>query len=296
MEASVGANAAGASAASATAVVRPAAPSPLLQYTIHGSDLQFVELTLAPGAEVVGEPGAMMYMDEDLVQNTILGDGSKVGFLTRIWRSFRRMFTGESMFSVVYTNPAKLNRPQRVAFATTNIGKILAIDLDAMGGSIVCQRGAYLAGTRGITVRIAWQKKLRVGFFGGEGFVMQRLEGNGIVFITASGALAAMDLPAGKVLKVDSGSLVALQKSVTFDIKYAGRVKTAFFGGEGLFYASLKGPGRVWLQSLPMKRLSKVMWTQAVYGSQRGAMKWYVLGLIIFILSIVFGGDPGTKP
>src|SRR5688572_9266971 len=137
MEATTNASAAGANASAA--VVRPAAPSPLLQYAIQGSDLQFVELTLAPGAEVVGEPGAMMFMDEDLVQTTVLGDGSKVGFLTRIWRSFRRMFTGESMFSVVYTNPAKLNRPQRVAFATTNIGKILAIDLGAMGGSIICQ-------------------------------------------------------------------------------------------------------------------------------------------------------------
>jgi uncharacterized protein (TIGR00266 family) len=273
----------------------PVASQPL-QYAIHGSDLQYVELTLAPGAEVVGEPGAMMFMDEDVVQNTVLGDGSNTGFFTRIWRSFRRMFTGESMFSVVYTNPAALNRPQRVAFATSTIGKILAIDLDASGGSVICQRGAYLAGTRGITVRIAWQKKLRVGFFGGEGFVMQRLEGKGIVFITASGTLTAMDLVAGKSIKVDSGSLVALQPSVTFDIKYAGRVKTALFGGEGLFYASLRGPGRAWLQSLPMKRFSKAMWANAVYGSQRGAIKWYLIALVIFIISTVFFGDPAPKP
>ncbi len=276
--------------------VSPVASHPL-EYKVHGSDLQYVELTLAPGAEVVGEPGAMMYMDEDIVQNTVLGDGSKTGFLTRLWRSFRRMFTGESMFSVVYANPAALNRPQRVAFATSTIGKILAIDLDSCGGSLICQRGAYLAGSRGITVRIAWQKKLRVGFFGGEGFVMQRLEGKGIVFITASGTLTAMDLVAGKSLKVDSGSLVALQTSVAFDIKYAGRVKTALFGGEGLFYASLRGPGRAWLQSLPMKRFSKAMWRNAVYGNQRGVFKWYLLALIIFIISSVFfGGDPATRP
>lgn len=276
--------------------VNSAAAHPALQYKVHGSDLQYVEITLAPGAEVVGEPGAMMYMDEDIVQNTVLGDGSNVAFLTRIWRSFRRMFTGESMFSVVYSNPVSLNRPQRVAFATATIGKILAIDLDSCGGSVICQRGAYLAGSRGITVRIAWQKKLRVGFFGGEGFVMQRLEGKGFVFITASGTLTAMDLVAGKGLKVDSGSLVALQSSVTFDIKYAGRVKTALFGGEGLFYASLRGPGRAWLQSLPMKRFSKVMWRNAVYGSQGGAIKWYLIALVIFIISTVFfGGDPGPK-
>jgi uncharacterized protein (TIGR00266 family) len=277
----------------AVASVSPVAAAHPVQYKIQGSDLQYVELTLAPGTEVVGEPGAMMYMDEDIVQNTVLGDGSKVGFLTRLWRSFRRMFTGESMFSVVYTNPASLNRPQRVAFATSTIGKILAIDLDACGGSLICQRGAYLAGTRGITVRIAWQKKLRVGFFGGEGFVMQRLEGKGLVFINASGTLTEMDLPAGRSLKVDSGSLVALQPSVTFDIKYAGRVKTALFGGEGLFYASLRGPGRAWLQSLPMKRFSKSLWRQAVYGNQRGVVKWYLIALVVFIISTVFfGGDP----
>jgi uncharacterized protein (TIGR00266 family) len=272
-----------------------AAVSHPLMFKVHGSDLQYVELTLAPGAEVVGEPGAMMFMDEDIVQTTVLGDGSKVGFLTRVWRSFRRMFTGESLFSVVYTNPAALNRPQRVAFATSTIGKILAIDLDAAGGSLICQKGAFLAGSRGITVRLAWQKKLRVGFFGGEGFVMQRLEGKGIVFITASGTLTAMDLAAGKSIKVDSGSLVALQSSVTFDIRYAGRMKTALFGGEGLFYASLRGPGRAWLQSLPMKRFSKAMWQNAVYGSQRGAIKWYLIAFIIFIISTVFfGGDPSS--
>lgn len=268
--------------------------SPLM-YTIHGSDLQYVELTLAPGEEVVGEPGAMMYMDEEIVQTTVLGDGSKVGFITRIWRSFRRMFTGESMFSVVYSNPA--SRTLRVAFATSTIGKILAIDLDAVGGSVICQRGAFFAGSRGITVGIAWQKKLRVGFFGGEGFVMQRLEGKGTVFITATGALTPIDLAAGKSLKVDSGSLVALQSSVTFDIKYAGRVKTALFGGEGLFYASLKGPGRAWLQSLPMRRFSKNLMTNAMYGSQSGAIKWYLIAFVIFVISTVFfGGDPGPRP
>jgi uncharacterized protein (TIGR00266 family) len=277
--------------------VASAVASQPLMFKIHGSDLQYVELTLAPGEEVVGEPGAMMFMDEDIVQTTVLGDGSKVGFLARLWRSFRRMFTGESLFSVVYTNPASLKRPQRVAFATSTIGKILAIDLDACGGSLVCQKGAYLAGSRGITVRIAWQKKLRVGFLGGEGFVMQRLEGKGLVFITASGTLTAMDLAPGRSIKVDSGSLVALQSSITFDIKYAGRVKTALFGGEGLFYASVRGPGRAWLQSLPMKRFSKAVWRNAVYGSQRGVIKWYLIAFVIFIISTVFfGGDPGSQP
>jgi len=283
--------------ATTPAVPTAAAPLPALQHRVFGSDLQYVEITLEPGAEVVGEPGAMMYMDEGITQDTVLGDGSDIPFLTRLWRSVKRSFTGESMFSVVYRNANPKRRPQRVAFATSTIGKILAVDLDACGGSLICQKGAYLAGTRGISVQVAWQKKLRVGFFGGEGFVMQRLEGKGMVFISASGTLTEIDLPAGGGLKVDSGSLVALQRSVNFDIKYAGRVKTALFGGEGLFYASLRGPGRAWLQSLPMKRYSREVWKAAVKGQQGAVLKWYLIALILFfITTVILGGDPAQTP
>lgn len=271
--------------------------TPALQHRIVGSDLQYVEITLAPGAQVVGEPGSMMFMTDGIEQITVLGDGSDLPFFTRLWRSIKRSFTGESMFSVVYTNIDDQKRPQKVAFATSTIGKILAIDLDACGGSLICQKGAYLAGARGISVQIALQKKIRVGFFGGEGFVMQRLEGKGMAFIAASGTLTEIDLPAGSGLKVDSGSLVALQPSVNFDIKYAGRVKTALFGGEGLFYTSLRGPGRAWLQSMPQKRFAKVMYQSLMRGQQSGVFKWYLIAIVLFLItSIFFGGDPAQAP
>lgn len=279
------------------ATAKPVVTAPLgpIQHRIAGSDLQYVELTLQPGAAVVGEPGAMMYMDEGLAQETVLGDGSQQNLLVRLFRSVKRSFTGESMFSVVYTNT--VNAPRRIAFATPTIGKILALDLAQCGGQVICQKGAFLAGERGVEMGIAWTKKLRVGFFGGEGFIMQRLSGTGRVYISASGTLTEMTLPATASLRVDTGCLVALQSSVTYDIKYAGRVKTALFGGEGLFFATLKGPGKAWLQSLPMKRFSRNVLKQAVYGQQKGMMKLYVVGLIIFlVISVIFGGDPGPTP
>lgn len=285
--------------APATGAAAPAVPATsALTHKIHGSDLQYVEMTLQPEAAVVGEPGAMMYMDEGIEQQTVLGDGSEQPFFVRLWRAFKRMFTGESMFSVIYTNRA--SQPRRVAFATPIIGKILAIDLAAIGGELICQKGSFLAAERGIEMGIAWTKKLRVGFFGGEGFIMQRLKGQGRVFISASGTLTEMNLPAGSSLRVDTGCLVALQSTVAYDIKYAGKVKTALFGGEGLFFASLRGPGKAWLQSLPMKRFSRQIFLHAVQGQQRRMVKLYIIGFIIFMImflvSIMLGGDPGATP
>ena len=273
--------------AEATAPPRP------VQHRIGGSDLQHIELTLQPGAAVVAEPGAMMYMDEGIEQKTVLGDGSNQNLFVRLYRAIKRSFTGESMFSVIYTNT--LNSPRRVAFATPTVGKILVVDLAQCGGALICQKGAFLAAERGVEMGIAWTKKLRVGFFGGEGFIMQRLSGSGRVFINASGSLTEMTLPANSALRVDTGCLVALQPSVTYDIKYAGRVKTALFGGEGLFFATLRGPGKAWLQSLPMKRFSRSVFRHAVYGQQKGMIKLYLVGLVIFlVITIFFGGDPGS--
>ena len=215
-----------------------------ISYHIHGSDLQFVEVTLPPNSSVIGEQGAMMYMDDHLQVDTVLGDGSNSSFgaVGRFFKAVKRTFTGESLFSGRYLNP--LQKEQRVAFAAPTLGKIIPIDLSKTGGQLICQKGAFLAGESGTEVNLAWQKRLRVGFFGGEGFIMQRITGKGVVFINATGALTEMDLSVGQALRVDSGCLVALSSSVTYDINYAGKIKTAIFGGEGLFYASLQGPGR----------------------------------------------------
>ena len=267
----------------------------LIQYAIKGSDMQYVEVTLPPNASVIGEQGAMMYMDNNLNVTTVLGDGSRSSFgaIGRFFKALKRTFTGESLFSARYAN--SLPTPQRVAFAAPTIGKIIAVDLDELGGQLICQKGAYLAGEEGIEVKIALQKRLRVGFFGGEGFIMQRISGRGIVFINASGALTEMTLAPNENLRVDSGCLVALSPSVTYDIKYAGKIKNALFGGEGLFYASLSGPGRVWLQSLPMNRLSKNLFKGMVAGQGKGVWgKLYLVAIAIGIIVALFADKTPT--
>lgn len=257
-------------------VAATASSAGALQHRIAGSDLQFVEMTLAPGGAVVGEPGAMMYMDEGIAQQTVLGDGSDKNFLLRLWGSLKRMFTGESIFSVVYTNTG--SAPRRLAFATPTIGKILAIDLAQVGGALICQKGSFLAAERGVEMGIAWTKKLRVGFFGGEGFIMQRLEGDGLCFVHAGGTVHPVDLQPGQTLRVDTGCLVALQPSVGYDIQFVGKIKTALFGGEGLFYAALTGPGRVWLQSLPLSRMADRIYKAAPAAGGKRVGEGSVLG------------------
>ncbi len=260
---------------------------PDISYQIHGSDLQYVEVTLAPGGSVIGEQGAMMYMDPGVVMNAVLGDGaaSSFGVIGRFIRAMKRKFSGESLFSGRYKNNSQ--QPQRVAFAVPSVSKIVAVDLDELGGELICQRGAYLAGEEGLEIKLALQKRLRVGFFGGEGFFMQRITGRGTVFISSSGAQAEMVLQPGQELQVDSGCLVALSSSVTYEIKYAGRIKTAMFGGEGLFYARLIGPGKVWLQSLPDRRLSATLMRAAFTGNSSGGWggKIYLLFIIIVVIA-----------
>lgn len=260
-----------------------------ISYEIKGSDMQYVEVTLPPEGAVIGEQGAMMFMDENLEVTAVLGDGtaSKFGFIGRLLRALKRMFTGESLFSSRYVNKGK--EPQRVAFATPSISKILGINLDELGGDLICQKGAYLAGEEGIQVNIAMQKRLRVGFFGGEGFIMQKLSGKGVTFICANGALREMILEPGQALIVDSGCLVALSPSVAYEIKYAGKIKTALFGGEGLFYASLTGPGKVWLQSLPEGKLARHIMSVAISGKGAGKGKLYLLAVIAFIFLSALG-------
>ena len=263
-----------------------------IRYRIDGDDLQLVEIELEAGHSAVAEPGAMMYMDHGLVMDTVLGDGSGRGnVLMRFWRGLKRSFTGESLFSSVFTNPE--GGARRVAFAAPYPGKIVPIDLPSVGGMLICQKGAFLCAARGVEVGIALQKRLRVGFFGGEGFIMQKLQGQGVAFIHASGMLSEIRLQPGETLRVDTGCLAALQPSVRYDIQYAGRVKTALFGGEGLFFASLQGPGTVWLQSLPIKRLASRI---VVDGLRQRSSGWgariYLVFVILFLLLMLAGPSP----
>lgn len=258
----------------------------LLTHRIEGSDLQFIEITLAAGEAVVGEPGAMMFADEAIEMDTRMGDGDDASFFGRIAAGFKRAFTGENFFTSVFTN--NTSRPLRVAFAAPSPGKIVVVDLASIGGTLICQRGAFLGGTRGVRVGVAFKKRLRAGLFGGEGFVMQRIAGQGTAFIHASGTLAQISLRAGESLKVDTGCLAALQTSVTYDVMYVGKLKTSILGGEGLFLAKLKGPGIVWLQSLPMQRLrASLLGVSMAQSRGTGARMAYLFGVIIFTLIVL---------
>ncbi len=256
-----------------------------LEYRIEGSDLQFVEVILPPGEALVGEPGSMMYQDDGVTMDTRLGDGVDENLFARLAGAIKRAFTGERMFSTLFENPTA--RPLRVAFAAPCIGKIMPVDLAANGGTIICQKGGFLAVTQGVRVSLAFKKRLRVGFFGGEGFIMQKLTGDGVAFINASGTLTEIHLAPGQALKVDTGCLAALQTTASYDIKYVGKLKTSFFGGEGLFFAHLKGPGKVWLQSLPMKRLLGAL---SAGRPRRGVILrlLYFCVVIFFVLVAIF--------
>jgi uncharacterized protein (TIGR00266 family) len=228
-----------------------------ISYTINGEDLQFVEVELDPRESVVAEAGGMMYMTPGIEMETIFGDGSgqqKSGLMGALLGAGKRLLTGESLFMTVFTNTG--SGMQRVAFAAPYPGRILAMDLAKLGGELICQKDSFLCAAKGISIGIAFQRKIGAGLFGGEGFIMQRLQGDGLAFVHAGGMLHQMELRAGETLRVDTGCLVAMQPSVNYDIQFVGKVKTAFFGGEGLFFATLTGPGTVWLQSLPLSRLA----------------------------------------
>lgn len=258
-----------------------------LQYRIEGSDLQYVEMILAPGESAVGEPGAMMFADAGVSIDTQMGDGSDAGFGERLAAGFKRSMTGENFFTSIFKNTG--SRPLRVAFAAPSPGKIIAVDLASVGGTLICQKGAFLGGTKGVKLGLAFKKRLRAGFFGGEGFIMQRLTGNGTVFIHASGTLAQLELRAGEELKVDTGCLAALQSTVNYDVKYVGSLKTSVLGGEGLFLASVKGPGTVWLQSLPIQRLRAVMMGMNAQSRGVGVKLWYLLVVIFIVVMTLMG-------
>ena len=229
-----------------------------IDYKIHGSEMQFVEIELDPKETVMAEAGAMMMMDNSITMETIFGDGSEKskngGLFGKLGGAAKRALTGESLFMTAFTNMGYAR--ESVAFSAPYPGKILPMDLTVLGGELICQKDAFLCCAKGISLDIAFTKKIGAGFFGGEGFILQRLQGNGLAFIHGGGTIVRKTLMPGQILKIDTGCLVAMTKNVSYDIQFVGGLKNSIFGGEGLFFATLKGPGDVWIQSLPFSRFA----------------------------------------
>lgn len=249
-----------------------------IEYAIHGDDMQFVEVDLDPQEAMVAEAGGMMYMEDGIEMQTIFGDGraQQTGFLGKLLGAGQRLLTGESLFMTVFQNQSGMKR--KMAFGAPYPGKIVPLHLAEIGGQVICQKDSFLCAAKGVSVGIALQRKIGVGLFGGEGFIMQRLEGDGWTFIHAGGTLMARDLAPGERLRVDTGCVVAYTRTVSFDIQFVGGIKTALFGGEGVFFATLTGPGRVWLQSLPLSRLADRIYAAAPQTGGGGRGEGSILG------------------
>lgn len=256
-----------------------------IDYKIIGSEMQCVEIELDPQETVIAEPGAFMYMDDGIQMETIFGDGSSQqnsGFMSKLFSAGKRLLTGESMFMTAYTHTT--SGKARVAFASPYPGKIVPIDLAQMGGKLICQKDAFLCAAKGVSVGIEFQKKLGTGLFGGEGFIMQKLEGDGMAFCHAGGHIIERTLNPGETLRVDTGCIVAYTQEIDYDIQFVGGIKNTFFGGEGIFFATLRGPGKVWLQTLPISRLASRVLS---YGTTTRKDEGSILGG----LGNIFDGD-----
>lgn len=242
-----------------------------IDYRVFGDDMQYVEIELDPGEAVVAEAGGMMFMEDGIEMETIFGDGSRQqqqgGFLGAVMGAGKRLLTGESLFMTVFLN--RSGQKKKAAFGAPYPGKIVPVHLAELGGELVAQKDSFLVAAKGVSLGIAFQRKIGVGLFGGEGFIMQRLQGDGWAFVHAGGTLMERTLEPGEMLRIDTGCIVALTPSVNYEIEYVGRIKSAIFGGEGLFFATLRGPGRIWLQSLPLSRLANRI-VAAVPGLGRG--------------------------
>jgi uncharacterized protein (TIGR00266 family) len=227
-----------------------------IDFYIHGEEMQYVEIELDPQETAIAEAGAFMYMDDGIQMETIFGDGSvqQKGFMGKLLNAGKRLLTGESLFMTAFTHHG--NNKAKVAFASPYPGKIIPLDLAQYQGKIICQKDAFLCAAKGVAIGIEFQKKLGTGLFGGEGFIMQKLEGDGMAFCHAGGHVMKRTLNPGEVLRVDTGCIVAYTQEVDYDIQFIGGVKNTLFGGEGMFFATLRGPGEVWLQTLPISRLA----------------------------------------
>ncbi|NUY81431.1 TIGR00266 family protein [Flavobacterium sp. MAH-1] len=227
-----------------------------IDYEIFGEEMQYVEIELDPQEIVIAEAGSFMMMENGIQMQTIFGDGSQQqsGFMGKLLSAGKRMLTGESLFMTAYQNQNM--RKSKVSFASPYPGKIIALDLSQQNGKFICQKDAFLCAAKGVAVGIEFSRKLGRGLFGGEGFIMQKLEGDGMAFVHAGGTLAKRELAAGEILKVDTGCIVGFSQTVHYDIEFIGGIKNSIFGGEGLFFATLQGPGTVYIQSLPFSRLA----------------------------------------
>lgn len=239
-----------------------------IDYKIYGEEMQYVEVELDPNETAIAEPGSFMMMDDGLQMQTIFGDGSQQqnnSILNKLFSAGKRMLVGENLFMTAYTNIS--NTKKQVCFAAPYTGKIVPLDLQQLGGKVICQKDAFLCAAKGVAVGIEFQRKLGTGLFGGEGFIMQKLEGDGMAFLHAGGYVQEKILQAGELIKIDTGCIVGFTANVSYDIQFVGGIRNTIFGGEGLFYATLRGPGKVWIQSLPISRLASRILS---YGSVGG--------------------------
>ncbi len=266
-----------------------------VDFEIKGQELQFVEIELDPGESAVAEAGAMVWKDASIDMTTVFGDGSAGqaggGFMGKLLGAGKRLVTGESLFTTVFTHQGR--GKARVAFASPIPGSIVPLKLDTLGGRLICQKDAFLCAARGVQIGIHFQQKIMTGLFGGEGFIMQRLDGDGWVFVQMGGTVIERELAPGEELHVDTGCVAAFTADVDFDVIRAGSIKSMFFGGEGVFFARLRGPGKVWIQSLPFSRLAGRMLAAAMpYGGQnRGESTLLGLGAMGGLGAMISGDD-----
>ena len=258
-----------------------------IDYEIFGEEMQYVELELDPQEAAIAEAGNFMMMDNGIKMDTIFGDGSKQneGFLGKVLGAGKRLLTGESLFMTIFSNIGQGKK--KISFASPYPGKIIPVDLTQFGGKFICQKDAFLCAAKGVSIGIEFSRKLGRGFFGGEGFIMQSLEGDGMAFVHAGGTMAKKELAVGEVLKVDTGCIIGFTQTVNYDIEFIGGIRNTFFGGEGLFFATLTGPGEVYVQSLPFSRLANRVLQAAPQAGGKDKGEGSILGG----LGDILGGD-----
>jgi uncharacterized protein (TIGR00266 family) len=249
-----------------------------IDYRIVGEEMQYVDIELDPNETAIAESGSFMMMDDGIQMTTILGDGSQQnsgGLLGKLLGAGKRLLVGESLFMTAFSNVSVGKK--RVSFASPYPGKIIPLDLQKLGGKVIAQKDAFLCAAKGVSIGIDFQRKLGTGIFGGEGFIMERLEGDGMAFVHAGGHVFERTLQEGELVKIDTGCLVALTQTVNYDIQFVGGIRNTIFGGEGLFFATLRGPGRVWIQTLPVSRLASRILS---YGTTHRKEEGSVLGKV----------------